>query len=141
MPPLTAAPNPNRLRPIPDLAVVLTLVAVVAVVLLAPADAQTAGVQITQFPGVPYDYQARRPGETHRFTLDCPAGFFAVAGGWAAVPDTAEVAVVESYPTRLPGAGQAGQWSLAVRLVGRGPATVIPYLSCLGGPGVAQPPE
>jgi hypothetical protein len=123
----------------PTVAVLLLTVALVTVSLLAllgRADAQTAGPTVTQYPGVVVEYLGRK-GETHTVVIDCPAGSFAIAGGWATV-GSAAVAVTSSYPARLPGAG-SGAWELTARKLDQGPVTLIPYVSCLGG--VTQAPE
>jgi hypothetical protein len=60
----------------------------------------------------------------------CPAGAFAIAGGWES--SGADVQVTESYPSQLPGAG-AGAWALTVRSLANGPALVVPCISCLFG--------
>lgn len=101
------------------------------------ADAQTAGVTVTQFPGLPVAFDGKI-GETHTVNVECPAGYFAIAGGHAATPDTVAVIAVESYPSQLPGLG-AGVWTLTLRKLDKPPVTVTPYVSCLGG--VTQLPE
>jgi hypothetical protein len=104
---------------------------------MRPAGAQTVGPQVTQFPGVTYDYVGAR-GEVHTFTTSCPAGYFAMAGGWS-TQGTAAFAVPNSYPSQLPGGGGAGTWELTVRKLDKGTLTVTPWVSCLGG--VSQLPE
>ena len=69
-------------------------------------------------------------------TTYCPAGAFAVAGGWEGWG--ADVLMTESYPSQLPGAG-AGAWTLTVRKLAKRPALVVPYVTCLSG--VSQAPE
>jgi hypothetical protein len=56
-------------------------------------------------------------------TTHCPAGAFAIAGGWES--SGADMPVTERYPSQLPGAG-AGAWTLTVRRLAKGPALVVP---------------
>lgn len=150
MPPLTvtAEPDPHRLRrsawPGWLAALVLAALAGALIVALPGADAQTAPqVQLTQFPGNAVTYT--RAGETHTMVTFCPAAMFAVSGGWSyqspnRVP-LAGVEVEESYASQLPGGGGQGAWTLTIRKTSVGTALVFPYVTCLGGPGVAQLPE
>lgn len=123
-------------------ALMIALTALVATLLLAPllpittsADAQEAGVQVTQFPGA--TVELTRTDVTRTLTTSCPTGFYAMAGGWS-TSGTAPFLVTASYPSQLPGLGE-GRWTLAVRKLGPGVLTVTPYVSCLSG--ATQLPE
>ena len=106
------------------------------------ATAQAAGPTVTQFPGATVDYTGPRY-ETHSVVTFCPAGSFAISGGWSVVSGLragpADMTVLDSYPSQLPGGGGAGAWTLTIRKLGIGPLTVTPYVTCLSG--VAQAPE
>jgi hypothetical protein len=112
----------------------LALVAVA--VTRQPAHAQTAGVQVTQFPGVPVELNGK-VGETATVVTTCPAGAFAIAGGWSHLGAPSFV-VLDNFASQLPGLG-AGEWTLTVRKLDKGPLLVIPSVTCLSG--VTQVPE
>lgn len=105
-----------------------------------PAQAQTAPIQVTQFPGATVELPARPMVATRTLVTACPDGAFAIAGGWD-VDGTAAYSITESYPSRLPGGGGGGAWTLTVRKDGPVPAALVvtPYVTCLLG--AAQLPE
>jgi hypothetical protein len=106
------------------------------------ADAQTAGVQVTSFPGATVTVDATRSTRlvTRALVTSCPDGYEAISGGWSATPLPAPGSwqVVETYPSQRPSGLGPGQWTLEVAVMG-GRLTITPYVTCLGG--TSQLPE
>jgi hypothetical protein len=112
------------------------IIGVVALLVSPRADAQTVGPQVTQFPGASVEFVGK-PGETHTLVTFCPAGSFAISGGWSG--QGAYFTVTDNFPSQLPGGGLPGAWTLTVRKLDKGPLTLTPYVTCLSG--VTQVPE
>lgn len=102
---------------------------------LGQAKAQEApAVQLDSFWGATVELPATGPF-TREITTTCPAGEYALPGGWdLRGPGAADVRITGSYLSR---AGEGGAWTLTVtRTAGRPQAvSITPYGSCAAGVG------
>lgn len=118
------------------LAVLLALALCLAAVVIAGttnnAEAQTAGVQVSSFPGATVTLDATKTTVTRELVTYCPEGFEAISGGWSASPGPWQITA--SFPSARPSIYGPGAWTLVVTMTkSKTPIDFTPYVVCLGG--------